>query len=379
MLLAEEHEIYQREIRRFMRDVVKPLSDRYPYDRHLSRDEIDEIGDYLKGYVIATTEPTKDDGSTDLIAASIFIEELARVDCSLTALTPLLFFNALPMEHLLDDNQRKLYGHLFARGKIVVMGLSEPEIGSDPSGLQSSAHRSEDGWVINARKLWTTNGQVSDAAFVACRLPEQDGKIALFLVDRANYEYQARPIPMLGWHRVGECETVFENCLVPDSAMIGEPGQGLSRMLSLVDRARINIAFTAVGVAQAAYDVAVSYAKEREQFGRPIASFQLVQEMIVDMAMEIEAARMMAMRAAVLADLKLPTRVAVSMAKAWCTEAAGRVTDKAVQVLGGMGLTAEAGVERMFRDARVLTIPDGTTQIHKLTIGRELLGISALR
>jgi alkylation response protein AidB-like acyl-CoA dehydrogenase len=177
---------------------------------------------------------------------------------------------------------------------------------------------------------------------------------------------------------ISTCEVSFADCHLPALARLGGPGDGLGRMLGLVERGRLNISFTAVGIAQAALDLAIDYARERTQFGRPIGSFQLVQELIADMATEVAAARLLALRAAALVQAKQPARAEVSMAKAYCTEMAVRVTSNGIQVHGGMGLTRECRAERYFRDARMQTIPDGTTQIHKLLIGRELLGISAL-
>jgi alkylation response protein AidB-like acyl-CoA dehydrogenase len=377
VLLSDYHETYRDEVRRFMDRVVRPVLDEFDLTRPLPRPEVDELHDRFRRHEIAATEPVQPGGTPDLVATGIFTEELARIDASLQAMASILFFPNLPMRDLLDDEQRAAYGHLFGPGRLVAFGLSEPNVGSNPAGLETTARRSGDGWVINGQKLWTSNATISDAILVACRVPG-DGGISIFLVDREQYGYDPRPIKCLGMTGISTCEVNFADCRVPGLARLGGPGDGLGRMLGLVERGRLNISFTAVGIAQAALDLAVDYARERVQFGRPIGSFQLVQELIADMAVEVAAARLLALRAAALLQAKQPARVEVSMAKAYCTEMAVRVTSNGIQVHGGMGLTRECRAERYFRDARMQTVPDGTTQIHKLLIGRELLGMSAL-
>jgi alkylation response protein AidB-like acyl-CoA dehydrogenase len=377
MLLSDYHETYRDEVRRFMERVVRPVLDEFDLTRPLPRAEVDALHARFSRHEIATTEPLQPDGTADLVATGIFTEELARIDASLQAMASILFFPNLPMGDLLDDDQRVTYGHLFRPGRLVAFGLSEPNVGSDPAALETTARRSGDGWVINGQKLWTSNATISDAILVACRVPEEGG-ISIFLVDRRQYRYDPRPIKCLGMTGISTCEVHFADCPVPDRARLGGPGDGLGRMLGLVERGRLNISFTAVGIAQAALDLAVDYARQRVQFGRPIGSFQLVQELIADMAVEVAAGRLLALRAAALLQAKQPARAEVSMAKAYCTEMAVRVASNGIQVHGGMGLTRECRAERYFRDARMQTIPDGTTQIHKLLIGRELLGMSAL-
>jgi alkylation response protein AidB-like acyl-CoA dehydrogenase len=379
MRLSDEHRLYQEEVRSFVTKYVEPLSNEYGFDQAFTCEDLERMREVFAAHEIATTTPTREDGSVDLVAIGIFTEEISKIDCSLGALTSILFFNVLPMSQVLSDRQRQTYGHLFAPGKLVAMGLSEPSVGSDPSGLQTVARRVGNGWRIQGQKLWTTNATLSDAIIVACRVPEEDDAIGTFLVDRAAHEYTIRPIPCLGMRRLSTCEVFFDDCWVPDLARIGGTGTGLGHMLSFTNRSRLNLAFTSVGIAQAALDLAISYAKQREQFGRPIAGFQLVQELIVEMATDVAAGRLLAYNAAALEQDRLPARVEISMAKAFCTEMAVRVTSKSIQVHGGMGLTQEYPVERLFRDARMQTIPDGTTQIQTLIIGRELLGISALR
>jgi alkylation response protein AidB-like acyl-CoA dehydrogenase len=257
--------------------------------------------------------------------------------------------------------------------------MSEPNAGSNPSQIETTARRADDGgWILNGSKLWTSHAQVAAGVMVAARkIDGDDNLVSLFMVDRDEQEYDVQIVPCLGMDAIETCQVTFQDCWVPAEAELTPGKGGLASALSLVEQARLKIVFMGVGVAQAALDLAVQYAKDRTQFGRPIGSFQLVQAMLADMAIEIEAARLLGYRAASLYAAKQPARMAMSMAKAYATEMSVRVTSKAIQVHGGIGLTKECAAERYFRDARMLTIPDGTTQIHQLVIGRELTGLSA--
>jgi acyl-CoA dehydrogenase len=378
MLLSDRHITYREQVREFMEGVVRPALARCDMTRALSRKEVDELPAEFKVHDIANTVPVLEDGKQDLIASGIFTEELARIDCSMTAIFGALFFANVPMDKLLNEEQRPLYGHLFRPGNVVGVGMSEPQAGSDPSAMQTTAVRQGDGWVINGQKMWLSNASISDALLVGCRLPEEGNSTAIFLVTRDDYAYDPHPVECLGMTAMSTDEVSFAECWVPAIAQVGRTGEGLSKLLGLIESGRINLAFTAIGVAQAALDLASEYARNRQQFGRPIGSFQLVQELIVDMAVDIDAARLLALRAAAVLQTGEPARVEVSMAKLFCTEMAVRAASNGVQVHGGLGLTKDCAAERYYRDARMLTIPDGTTQIHKLMIGRQLLGLSAL-
>jgi acyl-CoA dehydrogenase len=272
------------------------------------------------------------------------------------------------------EEQVARYPHLLEPGRMIGISLSEPDTGSDASGIRTTARPCEGGWVIDGRKLWTSNAAVADALLVACRVEGRRGDTALFVVDLTEQAVTLREVPVLGMNGVSTCEVVYDRVRVPSEAHIGS----LGTLLSLINHNRVTMALSSVGIAQAAYELARDYAQQRVQFGRPIAAFQLVQEMIVDMATEIDAGRLLAYRALALLEAGHPARAEASMAKMYCTEMAVRVTSNAIQVHGGIGLTREYPAERYFRDARIKTIVTGTTQIQKLMIGRDLLGVSAL-
>jgi alkylation response protein AidB-like acyl-CoA dehydrogenase len=245
--------------------------------------------------------------------------------------------------------------------------------------LSTSATLDGDHYVLNGTKTWITNGGISDLALVFASTDRSKGArgISCFLVDRSESPFTSRELPKLGCRSCPTSELSFDDCRVPKENLIGTPGSAYVLALSELAKLRVAVGIGAVGLAQAALDAAIKYAQERKQFGRPIGSFQLVQEMIADMAILTDAARFICYRALYLIGKGQTPFKEASMAKAYSTEMAVEVTSKAIQVHGAYGISEEYPVERYFRDARTLTFPDGATQIQKLVIGRELLGISA--
>ncbi len=369
---------YREGVQRFVKNVLTPLVEsKYDFSCALTRDEVAALRADVAGHEIAREAPLTEDGKLDLICLGIFIEELARLRIGLTSLMTALFFPVWDLGGLLRGSQIESYGHMFAPGEMVAMGMSEPNAGSNMASIQTAARRNGDGWVLNGNKLWTSHALISAGIIVLARNLETD-RISLFIVDRARRDYDARAIPMMGWGGISTCSVSFDDYPLPADAELTPDKGGLRTALSFIEQARIRIMFIAVGVAQAALDMAVDYAKVRTQFGKPIGAFQMVQGMLADMAIDVEAARLLAYRVASQFMADEPCRKTVSIGKAFTTEAAVRVASLGVQVHGAMGLTKECGAERLLRDARMLTIPDGTTQIHKLTIGRELTGLDAL-
>jgi acyl-CoA dehydrogenase len=381
LVFSDEQEEYRRQVRNFAARVLRPLAEQqFDFTTPLSRDDIGALRRAIEVHEVAMSAPVRPDGTLDRICLGVFVEEVSRVNICLALLGNALFFPLWNIRDLLDEQQAKIYAHVFAPGEIVSMGLSEPNVGSDPSQIETRARRTDTGWVINGRKQWTSYATISAGILTACRKADEDGGgISLFLMDRTTQEYDVRVIPCLGMSAISTCEVTFEECWVPPEAELTPDRDGLRAALALVEQARFDIVFQAIGVAQAALDLAVSYAKDRAQFGRPIGSFQLIQEMLADMGTQIEAARLLAYRACSLVEAGEPARAEISMAKAYATEMGVRVASAAIQVHGAIGLTTECAAERYLRDARMLTIPDGTTQIHKLVIGRELTGLSAFR
>ena len=379
LVYSAEEAAYREAVRGFVSGVLRPLTENtYDLRRPLTRDDIAGLRAEISRHDIAVTAPLREDGSLDLICFGIFIEEVSRLDGAFASLANALFFPVWDMAALLDDAQREHYGHLFAPGEIVSMGLSEPGAGSNPSQIQTTARRVDGGWVLSGRKLWTSHAAIAAGVLVAARkLDAPDAGISLFLLDARRDTYQVRTIGCIGGDAIATCEVLIDDVPVPALAELTPGKDGLRSALRLVEQGRLKIVFQAVGIAQAALDLAVAYAKLRTQSGHPIASFQLVQSLLADMATEVELARLMCYRAASLMMAGAPARAEISMAKSYATEMSVRVASWGIEVHGAIGLTRECAAQRYLRDARMLTIPDGTTQIHKLVIGRELTGVSA--
>lgn len=380
LTFTPEQEAYRDAVREFTGRTLRPLvSEKYDFSRLVTAEEIAELRKELTAYPIAVQAPIRDDGTFDFIGLGIFLEEISKVNIGLASLASALFFPVWEFDMLLDKGQRERYGYMFDAGKIVAVGMSEPDAGSDAGGIRTTARRTDNGWVINGRKMWSSHAQIASGIIVTARRVDEDNKVSLFILDKRYCTYQALVVPTIGFDATSVCEVVFDNCLAPLDAELTPGPDGLRNALTLTDGARMKLVFFAVGLAQAALDLAVQYAKERTQFGRTIGGYQLVQSLLAEMATEVTAARLLGFRAASMYMAGEPTRQIFSIAKSFATEAAVRITSKAIQVHGAMGLTKECAAERLFRDARMLTIPNGTTQIHQLTIGRALTGISAMR
>lgn len=269
---------------------------------------------------------------------------------------------------------------LLAGRRIAATAASEPNVGSDPRSIETTAVADGDQYVLNGTKLWTSNGQIVDVALVIASLG-RDGAgrnlITGILVDRAESPFESHEVPVVGLQQGHLAELHFRDCRVPRAHALGEPGHAHAALTFTWLASRANIGLVAVHLAQRALDRSVAYARERVQFGKAIGNFQLVQAMLAEMATLTDASRLLCYRALALLDQGVWCHRESSMAKAYATEAAVKVTNLAIQLHGAYGLTREFPLERWARDARMLTIPDGTTQIHQLIIGRELLGLRA--
>lgn len=278
------------------------------------------------------------------------------------------------------DQKTRFLDPLLACERKVFTAISEPGTGSNIAQIQTRADLKGDHYVLNGRKLWITNGAFADFGIVVARTYSDncEGQLSTFLVEREVSPYEVRRVDTMVLRSTGTAELGFDNVRVPRENLLGEEGGALKRMLQGLDGARVNIAMGAVGAAQCALDLATDYAKTRTQFGRAIGSFQLVQKMIVDMTIRVEAARALGYRAAMALDRGEDTRVSASIAKLYATEAAHEVASMALQVHGGLGYATDYPIERIFRDTRGGTIPEGTTEVQTLIVGREILGMSAI-
>ena len=278
------------------------------------------------------------------------------------------------------DAQKKEVLTACASGKkLGCFGLTEPMSGSDAQTMATNAEKTADGWVLNGAKNWITNGPHADYILVFCvtERPSAPGakiKHTAFLVPKGTPGYtQANPDHKLGIHGAHSCTVFFENCKVPDSAVVGNVGEGFKVAMATLDGGRIGIASQALGIAKASLDVSVAYSKERKSFGVPISQHQAIQFMLSDMATELDAARLLTWRAAIMKDAKERHSMQSAQAKLYASEMATRVAHKAIQIHGGYGYSAEFPVERHYRDARITEIYEGTSEIQRIVIAASLL------
>jgi alkylation response protein AidB-like acyl-CoA dehydrogenase len=324
------------------------------------------------------TAPT-DKGGAGLGALefAMALEEIAKVSLSHSTT---LAVTALPLSILLEfgsEKQRDQYLEPLITGECVgSFALSEAGSGSDAAALKTTAKKEGKEWVLNGTKLWITNAPAAGVFVVMARSNDQKGHkgISAFLINGDNPGLRvSKTEKKLGLRGSPTCEIVLENCRLPESALIGGEGQGFKIALAALDSGRISIGATSCGLAQAALTYALNYAQDREQFGKAIYHFQGIQWMFADMATELEASRLMVYEAAKLKDDGKPFTRLSSMAKLKASEMAMKVTTDAVQILGGVGYTKEYPVERYMRDAKVLQIVEGTSQVQKIVIARDLV------
>ena len=319
----------------------------------------------------------------DTLAYAITIEELSRVSGSVGIIVSAhTSLGCAPLFTSGTPEQKERYLRPLASGaKLGAYGLTEPGAGSDSRGTRTRAHRDGDAWVLNGSKRFITNAGVAETYIVTAVTDRNtdSGKISAFIVEAGTPGFSiGRMEEKLGLHASNTGELLFEDCRIPAENLLGEEGEGDRLFLKTLDGGRIGIGAMALGLAQAAYEAASAYAKEREQFGRPIASFQGIAFKIADMAVQIDAARLMVYRAAWLKDSGQPYSTEAAMAKLFASEVARQVTNDAVQVHGGYGYITEYKVERYLRDAKLTEIGEGTSEIQRMVIARNLLGVRAM-
>ena len=370
-----------------VRDSARAFCDReiVPYAREWDRSERMDEGIVPKlaeiGF-LGCALPEKYGGmGLDTISYCLVMEELGRADSSVRGIVSVN--NGLAGKTVAkwgtQEQKREWLPQLASGEALGCYGLTEPGSGSDPASLLTRAERDGGDWVIDGSKIFITLGSWAAVALVFARTGGEGPRgITCFLVPTDSPGFSARKIDgKLGLRAQDTAELFFDGVRVPDSARLGEEGAGFKVAMSALDNGRISLAAGAVGVARACVEASTAYAAERTQFGKPLAQFQLIQELIADMAVETEAARMLAWRAATLADAGQSYTLAASQAKYYASEVAVRAANAALQVHGGYGYVDEFPVARFLRDARVLTLYEGTSQIQKLLIGRALTGESA--
>ncbi len=378
--LSGQQKMIQETIRRYAKEKIAPVAAENDKKGRFPRDIFKELADL--GFM-GTPIPEEYGGAGfDHISHALVAEEIGRVDASLRGTYSVqVSLVELPILTYANEAQKKKYLPKLASGEwIGCFGLTEPNSGSDPSSLTSSAREEGDAYVLNGQKTWITNGGIADLAIIFAKTDVKAGAkgITAFLVEKGAEGFSTRDLhDKLGLRASNTGEIFLENCHVPRENVLGEVNGGFKIALGALDFGRFTVAAGCVGLAQGCVDICKDYAKQRIQFGKPIASFQLVQQMIADMVVDCEAGRLLVYRVGDMKNKKVPNTRETSIAKYFCSEMANRVAYKAIQIHGGYGFSGEYDVERFYRDARVNTLYEGTSQIQQLIIGAYELGIRA--
>jgi hypothetical protein len=378
--LSEEQRMIRDSVRKFATEQILPHARSWEKAHGFPRELLYRMGEL--GYLGVPVPEEYGGAGLDYISEAIVFEEVGYADSSVrTTLSVQMSLVELTILKWGTEEQKQHYLPKLCSGEwIGCFGLTEPNAGSDAGNIATTAKRQGDAWVLSGQKVWISNGTWADVAIIFAQT--QPGSkhrgMAAFLVDTKLPGFTTRKMTgKLGLLASDTGELFLDNVQVPDSARLGQPGQGFKVAMSALDNGRYGVASGCVGTAQRALDVSVRYAKERIAFDRPIAGFQLVQDMLAQMKVDTEAARLLVYQAGWVKNQGEVSTIPVSMAKLFATEAAKRNADLAIQVHGGYGFSDEYEPEKLWRDSRVASLYEGTTQIQKLIIGRDLTGISA--
>jgi butyryl-CoA dehydrogenase len=379
--LSPEHDEIRRTVREFAEREIIPVADEMERKGEFPHDIVRKAADLG---LLGVPYPEALGGTgLDSLAYAITIEELSRASGSIGIIVSAhTSLGCNPIYLAGTDAQKERFLRPMASGKVLgAYGLTEPGAGSDSRGTRTRAHRDGDGWLLNGTKRFITNAGVAGTYIVTAVTDREadSGKISAFIVEADSAGFSiGRMEEKMGLHASNTGELIFDDCRIPADSLLGEEGEGDKLFLRTLDGGRIGIGAMALGLAQAAFEAASVYAKERRQFDRPIASFQGVAFKIADMATQIDAARLMVYRAAWLKDRGQPYTTESAMAKLFASEVARQVTNDAIQVHGGYGYVTEYKVERYLRDAKLTEIGEGTSEIQRLVIARNLLGVRAM-
>ena len=374
--LSEEQKLLQRTVREFATSEVKPLAREIDETGHFPRETFRKAAEL--GLTAVALPESEGGAGFDHVSYSIVIEEISRA-CASTGVI-LSVQNSLycdPIHRFGTEEQKAKFLAPFARGeRIGCYALTEPQAVSNAAALATKAVLKGDRYIVNGAKAWITCGGVADAALVYVNTDPAKGEkgITALMIERGTPGFKVgKEEKKLGIHATACTELSFSDCEVPAANRIGSDGEGYKVALSTLDGGRIGIAAQAVGIAQGAFELALAYARERQAFGHPIADFQAIQFMLADMATEIDAARLLVRKAAWKQDTGARFSMEASIAKLFASELATRVTHKAMQIHGGNGYSREYAVERMYRDARITEIYEGTSEIQRLVIAAGVL------
>jgi alkylation response protein AidB-like acyl-CoA dehydrogenase len=379
--LTDEQRLMRETARAFTTNEIVAAAKQNARDQRFDLDLVRKIAD--QGYLGAIVPREYGGAGLDYLSYGLIVEEVGRGDSAMR--TVISVQTSLVCSAILrwgTEEQKRHYLPKLCSGEwLGCFGLTEPDTGSDAANQRTRATKTDDGWSISGAKMWISMGNTAKVALIFAQTdPAKKHKgVACFLVDTDQDGYQPSEIHgKMGLHASDTAAISLDDVRATDDQLLGEVGDGFKIAMSALDSGRFSVASGCVGICQGCLDESVSYAKERVQFGRPIASFQLVQAMIAEMRVKTDAARMLTWRAGWLKDTGQPNTTETSIAKYFATEAAVWCANEAIQVHGGAGYVDDHPVERYFRDVRVTTLYEGTSQIQKLIIGRAETGINAL-
>jgi butyryl-CoA dehydrogenase len=376
--LNEEHLLVKSTVQKFAEKEIGPRAEEIDARDEFPADLFRRLADL--GILGIPFEEKYGGSGGDYTSLLIALEEIARVSGSIAIILdahtslccePISLFGT-------EDQKMKYLAPLAQGEKIGAFGLTEPQAGSDAAATLTTAVRSGDDWVLNGQKMFITNGSVADVLVVTARTDPQKGSrgISAFIIEKGTPGFRTgRDEKKMGLKGSVTSQLFFEDCRIPAENLLGQENEGYPQFLTTLDAGRLAISAMAVGLAQGAFDRSVVYAKDRVQFGKPIAQFEAIQWMIAEMATDIDAARLMVYRAAWLKEQGLPFYKEASMAKMFSTEVSERVCYKAIQIHGGYGYVRDYAVERMYRDQRLCAIGEGTNEIQRLVIAKKILGV----
>ncbi|HEY2200704.1 MAG TPA: acyl-CoA dehydrogenase family protein [Solirubrobacteraceae bacterium] len=379
--LTDEQQLIRQTAREFTDKEIVAQSRENARNHHFDVDLVKKVA--AQGYLGAIVPQEYGGAGLDYFSYGLVVEEIGRGDSAIR--TVISVQTSLVCSGIVkfgtEEQKRKYLPKLCSGEWLACFGLTEPDTGSDAANQKTRARKTDSGWVINGAKMWISMGNYAKLAVIFAQTDPALGHkgVACFLVDTDQPGYKAQSIEhKMGLHASDTASISLEDVEVSDEDMLGEVGDGFKIAMSNLDSGRYSVAAGCVGICQGCVDDSVKYAKEREQFGKPIASFQLVQAMIADMVLKTDASRMLVWRAGWLKDQGRPNTLETSVAKLHATEASLECANLAIQIHGGAGYVDDHPVERYYRDARVTTLYEGTSQIQKLIIGRAMTGINAL-
>jgi len=379
--LSDEQRLIRETARAFTDNEIVGRARENARNAHFDRELVGLMAD--QGYLGAIVPREYGGAGLDYVTYGLIVEEVGRGDSAMR--TVISVQTSLVCSSILawgSEQQKAFYLPKLCSGEwLGCFGLTEPEAGSDAASQRTRARRVDGGWVLNGSKMWISLGNEAQVALIFAQTDPELGHrgLACFLVDTGDPGYRPQVIHhKMGLHGSDTASIALDDVFVPDDAVLGEVGRGFRIAMTALDSGRYSVAAGCVGICQGCVEESVTYAQQRRQFDRPIASFQLVQAMLAEMKVRADAARMLVWRAGFVRDAGRPCTTETSIAKLYATEAAVWCANEAIQVHGGAGYVDDHPVERWFRDVRVTTLYEGTSQIQKLIIGRALTGINAL-